>query len=163
MLADYAAAYKSAETFKDSKFIDPRPGVYECKCIKGEHTSSAKGDHDLEKFAWTLEITAGECAGMVFQRVEFLSDPAKASVKLGYIKGALERCGVMPPADVRDLPLAIQKCAGARIEVSVIDSGVKDKSGKSIKNVKFTKSLEFAQTQEESFSAPSSFDDYPEF
>lgn len=156
MLSEYASAYKTSSTIKDTKFIDPAPGIYNCKCIKGEHSTIAKNERDLEKFAWTLEIIDGENAGMIFQRVEFLSDPEKAETKLSYIKGALERCGITPPADVRDLPLAMGRCKGAKIEVSVVDSGIKSKEGKTIKNIKFTKSIEFAQE-----CAPDQTDDNP--
>lgn len=167
MLADYANAYKTSSSIKESNFIDPAPGLYQCRCIKGEHKSIPKeGARDIEKFTWTFKVNEGACAGMVFQKVEFLADPEKAETKLGYIKGALERCGVTPPADVRDLPYAIQKCADALVEVSVVDTGVKSKEGKSIKNIKITKSLENDKPQShlDNFKEdvpPSSFDDIP--
>lgn len=144
MLGDYVAAYKQSSTIKESKFVDPSPGIYKCKCISGEHKSLAPkdGGRDVEKFSWTFEIIEGECKSLIFQKVEFLSDPEKAEMKLGFIKGALERCGVVPPADIRDLPYAMQKCSGAVVEVSVVDSGVKSKDGKTIKNIKITKTID---------------------
>lgn len=169
MLGDYVTAYKQSSSIKESKFIDPQPGLYVCKCLSGEHKSIAPkdGGRDMEKFTWTFEIIDGECKNLIFQKTEFVSDPEKAETKLGFIKGALERCGVVPPADVRDLPYAMQKCAGAQVEVSVVDSGVKTKDGKVIKNIKITKTID-AETKSHldngafSDNVPaSSFDEIP--
>ena len=165
MLADYASVYKSSSSIKESNFIDPLPGVYNCRCLSAEHKSIPKeGARDIEKFTWTFKIIDGECQNLIFQKVEFLSDPEKADIKLGYIKGSLERCGITPPADVRDLPYAIQKCANALVEVTVIDTGIKSKDGKNIKNVKITKSIENTKPQshlDNDFATAQTVDEIP--
>lgn len=158
-LAEYAKVYKEVNASYESNFIDPKPGIYNCRVKKGEYKNIVKGDKDYDKFTWVLEITDGAFAGQRFQKTEFLpSDPEKAGVQIGYIKGALERCGVHPPANVLDLPLAMAKCCGAEIEVSVVETDLKTKEGKLIKNIKFIKQLAVQATANDAdpnnFSSP---------
>lgn len=141
-LADYAKVYKEVSASYESNYIDPKPGSYNCRVKKGEYKNILKGDKDFDRFTWVLQITDGAFTGKCFQKTEFLpKDPDKAGVQIAYIKGALERCGVHPPANVLDLPIAMAKCCGAEIEVSVIETDIKTKEGKFIKNIKFVKQL----------------------
>lgn len=148
-LADYARVYKAINAIYDSVYIDPKPGTYICRCAKGEYKNLVKDGKDIDKFIWILEIIEGELTGQRFQKTEFLPpDPDKAEIQIGYIKGSLERCGVHPPASVLDLPIAMSKCVGAEIKVSVTDSGAKTREGKCIKNIKFVKNLAVQATDE---------------
>lgn len=158
-LADYAKVYKEVTTAYESNFIDPKPGIYKCRVAKGEYRNILKGDKDYDKFTWVLQIIDGDFTGQKFQKVEFLpKDPEKAGIQISYIKGAIERCGVHPPINVLDLPFAMAKCCGAELEVSVVETDVKTKEGKTIKNIKFIKQLAVQATANETncnnFSTP---------
>lgn len=146
-LADYAKIYKEVTAAYESNYMDPKPGVYKCRVAKGEYRNIIKESTDYDKFTWVLKIIEGDYTGQQFQKVEFLpKDPEKASIQMAYIKGAIERCGVHPPANILDLPLAMAKCCGAELEVSVVETNISSKEGKKIKNIKFTKQLAIQAT-----------------
>lgn len=140
----YAAIYKTAQTKYDSMFIDPPCGDYQCRVVDASYKETQKNGNTYNIFSWTLQIISNsEQSGLRFERREFLpnSIDEAAEKKLGFIKGAIERCGVHAPAEVFDLPQAMKYCIGAELDVSVIDSGSRDKNGKVIKNIKFLKLL----------------------
>lgn len=162
----YQAIYKSAQPHYDSVFIDPPCGDYKCRVFDAQYKEVQKNGNTYDIFSWILQIIDGDMSGLRFERKEFL--PPKlddsASKKLGFIKGAIERCGVCAPADIIDLPSAMRYCTGAEIEVSVVDSGYKDKEGKAIKNIKFMKliSKQIQADQQPIPSDPNEIPDFPE-
>lgn len=158
-LAEFAKIYKETQAFYESKYINPPPGVYNCRVVDGEYKNIIKSDKDYDKFSWTLEVIDGDLAGQRFVRTEFLPENIeKSGKKLGFIKGSIERCGVCPPKEIMDLPLAMKKCTGAEIEVTITHSGEKTKEGKPILNIKFTKNIS-VQSQNDDLSRY----DSPEF
>lgn len=145
-LSDYAALYKKTEAIYESKYITPKPGIYICRVKRAEYKLISKETKDYDKFSWDLEILEGDLTGQCFQKSEFLPPPEKAETQIGFIKGAINRCGIFPPADILDLPLAMPKCIGAELEVSVTDTGKKTQEGKCILNIKFTKQIKPANS-----------------
>lgn len=142
-LGIYAELYRQAQTHYDSKFIDPPCGDHKCRVEKAEYKEFNKNGASYDTFTWRLQIIDGTLSGSVFERKEFLPTRIDDSAmrKLGYIKGAIERCGVHAPEDINYLPDAMECCKGAEILVSVIDTGNVNKDGKSIKNIKFMELL----------------------
>lgn len=143
MLQNYQNAYKVAETKHESAFIDPPAGEYICTLRKTEYREVAKDGGSYDRFSWELEVISDVLKGSIFRRTEFLPpDPSKAETKLGFIKGAVQICGITPAINILDLPQSLKKCEGAKLKVLVLDSGVKDKAGKPIKNIKFVSCIE---------------------
>lgn len=142
-LSVYSELYRAAQTRYDSKFIEPPCGDYKCRVTAAEYKEFNKNGAVYDTFTWRLQIIEGALSGSVFERKEFL--PTKidesAARKLGYIKGAVERCGIHAPDDIMYLPDAIKCCIGAELVVSVIDTGNFNKDGKPIKNIKFMELL----------------------
>lgn len=155
-LGIYAELYRQAQTHYDSKFIDPPCGDYKCRIDKAEYKEFVKNGASYDTFTWRLQIIEGALSGSVFERKEFLPTRIDDSAmrKLGYIKGAIERCGVRAPEDINYLPDAMECCKGAEILVSVIDTGNVNKDGKSIKNIKFMELLAKQAVQAVQSSAP---------
>lgn len=155
----YQTAYKTASTHYDSLFIDPPCGDYRCRVSDAQYKEVQKNGTSYDIFTWQLQIIEGDQSGLRFERKEFLPSKLDDTTvkKLGYIKGAIERCGVHAPAEIIDLPSAMRYCTGAEIEVSVVNSGCKDKEGKTIKNIKFMKLIS-KQVQADTQQA-----DFPEF
>lgn len=157
----YQTSYQAAQPRFDSMYIDPEPGEYQCRVIesKYEEIKAKTSGSTYDRFAWTLEILEGSKKGYRFKRTDFLPEKeAEAEKKLGYIKGAIDRCGVKPPASVMDLPFAMEQCTGAEILVSVVNTGLKDQSGKEIKNIKFLKLIS-TQQKSDKISSPNPADD----
>lgn len=153
----YQSLYKTADTKYDSMYIDPPCGDYQCRVIDAEYKELTKNGNTYDIFSWTLQITDDQMAGLRFERREFLPNKLDESAKkkLGFIKGAIERCGVHAPEEIFDLPQAMKYCIGAEMAVSVIDSGTRDKTGKVIKNIKFLKLI--AKQAQQSATPASSF------
>ena len=151
-LADYAKIYKETEAMYESKYISPKPGVYTCRVKRAEYKAIAKDAKSYDRFSWDLEIIDGELKGQCFQKTEFLpQDIEKSGIQIGFLKGALQRCGVFPPQEILDLPLAMPRCIGAELEVTVSIGG-KTQAGKDIINIKFTKQIKPSSTQPDSFA-----------
>lgn len=156
----YQTIYKTAQTKYDSMYIDPPCGDYQCRVTSAEYKELNKNGNTYNIFSWTLQIVNGEQSGLRFERREFLPNAidTAAEKKLGFIKGAIERCGVHAPAEVFDLPKAMKYCIGAELDVSVIDSGQRDKTGRQIKNIKFLKLLAKQQTPANATAPKKSFE-----
>lgn len=153
----YSDLYRQAQTHYDSKFIDPPCGDYKCRVEKAEYKEFRKNGTSYDTFTWRLQITEGALSGSVFERKEFLPTKIDDSAmrKLGYIKGAIERCGIKAPADIMYLPDAMECCKGAEIAVCVIDTGNVNKDGKPIKNIKFLERLAQQAVQSSAPAMPS--------
>ena len=144
-MGNFRAVWQQAPVMYTNEFEIPKDGTYRVVIEEVTYTEADRDNNPTDPtYIYILRVKEGEYANSKFRRYQTI----KTEKNLSFLKGDLNRLGIVCPSDPEDIIFALQRAKGLTIDVTIKSRTF---NGKEYKDINIDKLVRDQQPQQQQY------------